>query len=154
MCYFGCYLGRMTWYDIKWDGQTYVENLSGAAEKTLTGLGIHGYATQAEAEANPQTMNDVQAALGGAQALAGYSGSSTNIPTPGGVAIGAGATASTAANAIPGLSQFFNALTQINTWIRVAKVIIGGTLLIISLAHMTGAENAVASAARKTSLPI
>ena len=59
----------MTWYVIKWDGQTYTENLSGADEKVLTGLGIHGYATEALAQAHPQTMNDIQAAAGGANVL-------------------------------------------------------------------------------------
>jgi hypothetical protein len=60
-------------------------------------------------------------------------------------------------NAIPGLSQigdFFGALTDANTWIRVAKVIAGGTLLIIGIAHITGASNAVANAARKVPVPI
>jgi hypothetical protein len=144
----------VTWYDIKWNGQTYVEDLSGADEKTLTALGIHGYATQAEAEAHPQTMNDVQAALGGAQVLAGVSGSATNIPTPGGVVTGGGAASSAAAGAIPGLSAFFSALTQSSTWIRVAKVVIGGTLLIVGIAHITGAGGAVATAARKVPVPV
>ena len=60
-------------------------------------------------------------------------------------------------NAIPGLSQigdFFGALGQANTWIRVAKVIVGGVLLIVGLVHITGADNAVASVARKVPLPI
>lgn len=60
-------------------------------------------------------------------------------------------------NAIPGLSQvgdFFSALTQANTWIRVAKVVFGGVLLVIGIAHITGAGNAVASAARKVPVPI
>ena len=64
----------MTWYDIKWNGQEYVEDLTGAAQKTLTVLGIHGYATEAEARAHPQTMNTLQAVTGGAQALSGVSG--------------------------------------------------------------------------------
>ena len=144
----------MTWYDIRWGGQTYIENLSGGDEKTLTALGIHGYATEAQAKAHPQTMNALQAAAGGANALAGVSGSATNIPTPGTAATGAGAVASTAANAIPGISDFFGALTQASTWIRVAKVITGGLLLVIGLVHITGADNAVASAARKVPLPV
>ena len=60
-------------------------------------------------------------------------------------------------NAIPGLSQigsFFGALTSANTWIRVAKVIVGGVLLIVGLVHITGADNAVASIARKVPVPI
>lgn len=60
-------------------------------------------------------------------------------------------------NAIPGLVQigdFFGALTSANTWIRAAKVIVGGTLLIIGIAHMTGSDQAVAQVARKVPLPI
>jgi YHS domain-containing protein len=60
-------------------------------------------------------------------------------------------------NAIPGLTQigdFFGALGQANTWIRVAKVVAGGALLIIGIAHITGAANAAASVARKVPLPI
>lgn len=41
------------------------------------------------------------------------------------------------------------ALTSKNTWIRVAKVVIGGALLIIGLAHITGADNVIANTARK-----
>ena len=60
-------------------------------------------------------------------------------------------------NAIPGLSpigDFFGELGQANTWIRVAKVIVGGALLVIGIAHITGADNAAASIARKVPLPI
>jgi hypothetical protein len=60
-------------------------------------------------------------------------------------------------NAIPGLAQlgdFFSALSQKNTWIRVGKVLIGATLIIVGLSHMTGASNAVSTVARKAPLPI
>lgn len=60
-------------------------------------------------------------------------------------------------NSLAGLAQigdFFGALTQANTWIRAAKILVGGVLVIVALAHMTGADNAVASAARRIPLPI
>lgn len=60
-------------------------------------------------------------------------------------------------NAIPGVSQigdFFGALGQSNTWIRVAKVLVGGVLLIVGLVHITGAAGATANIARKVPLPI
>jgi O6-methylguanine-DNA--protein-cysteine methyltransferase len=63
----------------------------------------------------------------------------------------------TLANAIPGLSQigdFFSALSQKNTWVRVLKIMVGGTLVIVGLAHMTGASNAVATAARNVPIPV
>ena len=125
----------MTWYDIKWDGQTYIENLTGAAEKTLTLLGIHGYATQAEAEAHPQIMNDLQAAAGGAQALAGVSGSATNIPTPGGVSTGAG---TVAAAATTGWSLVLGNWKGILT--RGLKIIFGGILMIAGVLKLSGAD--------------
>lgn len=52
------------------------------------------------------------------------------------------------------IGNFFGALGQSNTWIRVAKVLIGGVLLIVGLVHITGASNAVANAARKVPLPV
>ncbi len=52
------------------------------------------------------------------------------------------------------VGNFFGALGNPNTWIRVSKVIIGGLLLVVGLVHITGADNAVASAARKVPLPV
>ena len=49
------------------------------------------------------------------------------------------------------IGNFFAALGEANTWIRVAKVIVGGVLLIVGLVHITGADNALASAAQKGS---
>lgn len=48
-----------------------------------------------------------------------------------------------------GLASFLSDLTTAATWVRVAKVVVGGVLVIIGLSHMTGASNAVATAARK-----
>jgi len=129
----------MTWFDIKWGGQTYVENLTGADEKRLVLLGIHGYATQAEAEAHPQTMNTIQAALGGAQALAGVSGSVTNIPTPGGV-VGGAATGAAAGSSLLGLHLSWPGA---DTFLgRALKIVIGGVLLLAGILKMTGADKA------------
>lgn len=55
---------------------------------------------------------------------------------------------------IDAVGAFFNDLTNSGTWIRVAKVLVGGLLLVIGLVHITGADNAVASVARKVPLPI
>jgi hypothetical protein len=57
--------------------------------------------------------------------------------------------------AIPAsIGNFFAALGEVNTWIRAGKVVIGGLLLIIGLVHITGADNAIATAARKVPLPV
>jgi hypothetical protein len=52
------------------------------------------------------------------------------------------------------LTDFLGSLQNANTWIRVAKVVVGASLLIIGIAHMTGADNAVAQVARRAPLPI
>lgn len=52
------------------------------------------------------------------------------------------------------IGQFFTNLGSANLWIRVAKVVIGGALLIIGLAHMTGSDHAIARTARMVPLPI
>jgi hypothetical protein len=108
-----------------------VEAATAAEAAKLTAEGYKGpYATQAAAEtaAGQQTAK----------------ATSTELGTPNGITI-------------PGLSQvgsFFTALGDASTWIRVAKVVIGGVLLIVGLVHITGAGNAVASVARKVPLPV
>ena len=132
----------MTWFTVRWNGTTVTENLTGASEKTLVLLGIHGYATEAEAEAHPQTMNDLQAAAGGASALAGVSGSVTNIPTPGGVAVGAGTTTAAATTTLGFLQGLF---TRANA-VRLAEGVLGLVLVLVAvskLAEGTGAGNLV-----------
>lgn len=63
--------------------------------------------------------------------------------------------AAQAASSIPGVSEteaienFLALLSAKNTWIRVAKIVIGGAMILIGLSHITGADNAIASAARK-----
>jgi len=72
-------------------------------------------------------------------------------------AVNAAENSSTVGNALSipaSIGNFFAALGEANTWIRVAKVIIGGALVLIGLAHMSGADNAVATAARRVPLPI
>lgn len=59
-----------------------------------------------------------------------------------------------AASWAAGLTGFLAALTSANTWIRVSKVVVGGVLLIVGLVHITGADGAVASAAKKVPLPV
>lgn len=58
------------------------------------------------------------------------------------------------ANPLAAIGQFFSALTHVNTWIRLAKIVVGGTLLIFGLAHMTGASNAVTSVVKRVPLPV
>jgi len=72
--------------------------------------------------------------------------------------VGSGARAAQAAsNGLGGLAaigDFFGRLTEAVTWLRAAKILAGGALLIIGIAHITGAGNALASTARKVPLPV
>lgn len=45
--------------------------------------------------------------------------------------------------AISSVEQFLSILTERNLWVRVAKVAVGGALLIIGLAKMTGADRKI-----------
>src|ERR1700722_14753379 len=53
------------------------------------------------------------------------------------------------ANSAAALTGFISSLENSGTWVRVAKVVIGGALVIIGLARMTGADGAVGSAAKR-----
>jgi hypothetical protein len=136
----------MTWYDILWGGQRYVENLSGSDEKILTGLGIHGYATEAEAEAHPQTMNTLQAAAGGANVLAGTV-ALPGVDQPGSVAQGAGTVAVGATSVLGFLQGLF---TRANA-IRLAEGILGVLLIAVAAAEL-GKGTPIASIAKKVPL--
>lgn len=52
------------------------------------------------------------------------------------------------------VAGFLSAVESRNLWIRVAKIAIGGALVLIGIAHMTGADNAAAAAARKVPIPV
>ena len=84
----------MTWFAFQGLNSGKAVNLAGAQEKTATSEGFHGYATEAQAEANPNSVNiltrgfadlwisDYNAAVKeGAQP-----GGPNNITTPGGAA--------------------------------------------------------------------
>lgn len=58
-------------------------------------------------------------------------------------------------DALKSIGDFFGRLTEASTWIRIGKVLVGGALLLIGLAHITGADNQIANAARNVKvLPI
>ncbi len=88
-----------------------------------------------------------------AEAQAWQTSANTAGNSPGSV-VGGVTNAAVNATGINAIGGFFSALGEANTWIRVAKVVVGGALLIIGLVHITGADNAVASIARKVPVPI
>lgn len=107
------------------------------------------FATQQQAQkaSPPSGLQFIGQAIGIVGA-AGANAAGGGIPSVSGVGVG---------NPLSGLAaigDFFQRLTQANTWIRVGKVIAGGALLLIGLAHITGAGNAVATAARKVPVPV
>jgi hypothetical protein len=111
--------------------------------------GFHGYATAAQAQANPNgvpganILNPVsdlerqQVAGWVSNAQASASGTAagpvvSEVP-------GAGAVASDTAT----IASFVGSLSNSGTWIRVAKVVIGGVLVIVGLAKLSGAGKVI-----------
>ena len=99
------------------------------------------YATQALAAA--QQSKDTAAQAAGTEAPTGGTGTSNNPKSNLDIS-----------DPLAAIAGFFSALGNANTWIRVAKVVVGGVLLIVGLVHITGVDNAAASVARKVPLPV
>jgi hypothetical protein len=138
----------MTWFDIHYQGVVYVENLTGADEKVLTGLGFHGYATQLEAQAHPQNANFAQMLIA-ANVLAGHPTSGVNTPGSPAIANTAqGAGAVTAANPLGAIGDFFYRLTEGSTWVRVAEFAVGAMLIYVGVKAVV--SPGVVSGAKKT----
>jgi hypothetical protein len=53
------------------------------------------------------------------------------------------------AAAISSVADFLQGLTSANLWIRVAKIVVGGAILLIGLAKITGADKAIGGVAKK-----
>lgn len=131
----------MTWFDIQYSGQTYVENQTGGNEKSLVALGFHGYATQAQAIANPNTANAGQMLIA-SNILAGNPTGGVNTPNPPGVSTvtGAGNAAAAAINPLSylgNIGDFFYRLTQGATWLRVGEVGVGILLIYLGIKAST-----------------
>ena len=113
------------------DAYQVVEATTAAEAATFTKDGYQGpYPTLAAAQAQATTR----------QAAANSTVFNPKLPNP-----------LTGVNAI---GAFFNDLGNSNTWIRVAKVVIGGLLLVIGIVHITGISGAAADVARKVPLPV
>lgn len=130
----------MTWFDIKYGGQTYVENLTGGDEKTLVSLGFHGYATEAEAEAHPNTANYLQMLVASDILAGNVPVGATGIDNPSTIAQGAG-TAASAGFTLAGLRLSWPGA---DTFLgRALKIIAGGVLLLAGIIKLSGAGRAV-----------
>jgi hypothetical protein len=93
--------------------------------------------------------------LAAAQAYLKVGAQNASTPVPGvDITPGGGITAAGPLSGLNAIGAFFNNLGNANTWIRVAKVVVGGLLLVVGLVHITGAGGAAADAARKIPLPV
>lgn len=142
---------NMSWYAFKGYNNNKAINASSFDGAELNLLGMHGYPTQAEAEAKPNAVNIFQATFVNA-AIDDANNARDVASAPGNAAKAAGKAAANAAKGIPGISSvtdFLGGLTSANLWIRIAKGIIGGALILLGAAKLTGIDNKVANAAVK-----
>jgi len=111
--------------------------------------GFHGYATAAEAQANPNgvpganilnPVSDLER-----QQVAGWvsTAQASASGTAGGPVVSEVPGAGAAVSATETVAQFLGALSNSGTWIRVAKVAIGGVLVIVGLVQLTGAGKVI-----------
>jgi hypothetical protein len=160
----------MTWFAFPQGTDTLqVFNLNGAAEKAMTVTAAHGYATMAEAvakpNATPDSAQDIQIGLddqtSGATVGGGITGvlesgtynTKTKKFTKGGTnAQAAAGAAKDVAGAAAGALSDTIGITGINTKYlvaRIAKIAIGGILVIVGVAHMTGFSKGIVGTAVK-----
>lgn len=138
----------MTWFAFSGYNSGKAIDLAGTQEKQAVVTGFHGYASEAQAEANPNSVNffqklEVNAFIADYHAAVkqgSQPGGKNNILTPSGAA-GAVAQGSPLGSAITSVEGFVSAFGDKNLWIRVAKVVIGGSILIVGIAKLTGFED-------------
>lgn len=128
-------------------------NAVGVEEKALVSLGFHGYGTAAQATAHPNAApNIVQAAalpgiISGQNPVTAGTGGPQNPNASAAAPVG-----SSIPNPLTGLEAiggFFASLSEPHLWWRVAKVVIGGVLLLVGLAKITGADKKIGGLAAK-----
>lgn len=78
-----------------------------------------------------------------------------STPIPGvDIKPGGGLSAHNPLTGLAAIGDFFNKLSDPHLWVRVAKVMVGGVMLLVGLAHITGASGQIMDVARKVPLPI
>jgi hypothetical protein len=144
----------MTWFAFKGLNGNKAVNLSGLEEKMAAADGFHGYATEAEAEAQPNSLNP----LTSIEAKAFIPGTFANNPA-GAVAGAAGNAAASAAKAatsglgLGNLDAFFSTLTNKLIWIRISEVALGLVLIAVGVAKLAD-TNSLARAITNNVPPI
>jgi hypothetical protein len=148
----------MTWFAFSGLNSGKAVDLAGTQEKQAVIEGFHGYATEAQAEAHPNSVNLVTRVLADGW-IADYSAAVREGAQPGGPnatilnpADATRAGVSYVESEIPGLQQvgaFFSRLTEANTWERLGEVVLGVILIAVGIAHMTRAVPAATAIASK-----
>lgn len=126
----------MTWFAFKGYGTV---DVAGVQEKDLTAAGFHGYATEAQANANPNSVNILQKVLVNEIEL-DYQTALKTQSQPG------GANASNPlAQAEQGVLSGWNLqISGISGWfLRGLKVLFGGVMMVIGISHMLGLDNKI-----------
>jgi hypothetical protein len=143
----------VTWFAFK--GYPTI-SLAGIQEKQAVSLGFHGYATMAQAVQHPNSVNvlqkvtlnileaDYKQALKGGQQPGGPD---SNLANP---ANDIGAAANLAG--VGAIGDFFNRITEPNTWLRVGEVVVGLLILYIGL-KATTAQTPVGNAVKSAAAP-
>lgn len=124
-----------------------------------------GYGATVKPTVNTVEVTDLTAVVGGpyatkAKALAAADGDTNTTSGLSGVtdpATGT-ATAGSSNGSLPSwtdeLEELLEDLTDMNLWIRVGKIVIGGIIVIVGISKMTGASNVIVKTAEKAPIPI
>jgi hypothetical protein len=151
----------MTWFAFKGLNNGKAINLAGTQEKQAALEGFHGYATQAEAQAQPNSVN-VLTRLQADAFITDYNYAVKAGEQPG----GPNADILNPVNDVKGTAQAaenlsgvtsmlqlakdaYNVLDSKSTWLRVTKVVVGSVMIIIGLVKLTGTDKAVTDVAAK-----
>jgi len=134
---------EMTWFAFKGYGTI---DIAGVQEKQAVGLGFHGYDTQSQAEAHPNSVNLLQKAFVNL-AEADYKQALSQQSQPGGKNSNLADPSSILGIATAGLNA------NITQWfIRIGEVVLGIVLVAVGVAKLTGVQNTIAKAAKVAAL--
>lgn len=145
-----------TWFAFKGYNNGKAVNVSTFDMTELDALGFHGYPSEAEANAKPNSVpgfpNPLAAiAIPVVNAAIDDANNARDVKSAPGNA--AKAVADKAKQVVPGgidaIGKFFGNLTKSDTWTRILKVVIGGVLMVVGLAKLTGIDKGIIGTAVK-----
>lgn len=127
----------MTWFAFQGLNGNKAVNLTGLTEKMAAADGFHGYATEAEAEAQPNSLNP----LTSIEAKSFIPGTFANNPAKSvagaaGNAVGSAAQSAASDLGLGSLDAFFSTLTNKLIWIRISEVALGIVLIAVGVAKL------------------